>query len=89
VGIVTPAAVEATTTHLSIKHGLVSGTRYTRQSAGGVRQQVAITVDRETYVEPSVAAGLRFVSIVAETAAGVAVAQATAARVFTLLTRPA
>ena len=88
VAIVTSVGIEATTTHVSIRHGVVSGTRYVRQSAGGTRQQFAISiVNRETFVEPSEAAALHYVPIVAETAAGVAVVQATAAREFVLLSR--
>jgi len=81
VAIVTPAAIEATTAQVSLKHGVVSGTRYPRQSALGTKQTFAIsTTNRETFVEPSEAAALHYVSIVAETAAGAAVVQATAER---------
>jgi len=87
VGVVCPAAIEATTTHISVRHGMVSGTRHVRQ-VWGTRQQIAIsTTLREAVVDPADYPALQFVSIVCETAAGVAVAQATAARDFVLLTR--
>lgn len=87
IAVITPAEVEATTAQISIKHGHVSGTRHVRQKYG-VKQAIEIsTTNRESVVDPADYPALRYVSIVAETSAGVAVAQATAAREFVLVTR--
>lgn len=88
VAIVTPAAVEATTTNVAIKHGVVSGTRHFRHRLGAKQSEIISTTNRETPVDVADYPALHYVSIVAETAAGVAVAQTTAAREFVLLTRP-
>ena len=88
VAVLAPAAVEATTARLSIKHGFVSGTRYARiMGDGSGAQSIAIEAGKESVVEITDAVGLYYVSFVAETDAGAAVAQ-TADRVFTVFTRP-
>jgi hypothetical protein len=88
VAVVSPAALEATTARLSIKHGIVSGTRYPRIAADGSgAESIAIEASKESVAQITDLPGLYFTSFVAETAAGVAVVQ-TAERVFTVYTRP-
>jgi hypothetical protein len=87
VAIVTPAAVEATTAQVSLKHGVVSGTRHFLQKLGTKMSEKIDTTNLETRVDVADYAALHYVSIVAETAAGAAVVQATAEREFVLLSR--
>lgn len=82
-----PAAIEATTTNISFKVGHTTGTRYVLYDEYGVKVSIPFTVGVAIKLPADKLLGGRYVSIVCETAAGVAVAQATAARAFILVTR--
>jgi hypothetical protein len=86
VEIRTPAAIEATTTRLWFKSGPTALTLLGRYQ-DAQKQTVTFAINQAVAVQPADFPALQFVSIVAETAAGVAVPQ-TADRVFTLVTRP-
>lgn len=82
-----PAAIEATTAQISFKTGHTTGTRVQAYDDYGVKITIPFTVGTSIKLPADKILGARFVSIVCETAAGVAVAQATAARAFILVTR--
>ena len=89
-GFICPAAIEATTVQLSLQASPTLAGAYTQVYADGVRVTLPFTVNNYALFDNYLRAifiGLRFIKITLETAAGVAVAQATAARVFTLITR--
>lgn len=75
-------AVEATTTNLSLKTGRVAGTRGVIRDTFNTRKTIPFTVACPIMVPADEYKGLTYTSLVLETAAGVAVAQATAARTF-------
>ena len=82
-----PAAVEATTAQISIKAGRETGSRAQLNDDYGVKVVIPFTAGQPISVDPSRFPALRFISFVLETSAGVAVAQATAARAFIVVTR--
>ena len=82
-----PAAVEATTAQMSFKVGRVTGSRAQLNDEYGVKLVIPFTAAQPIRVPASMLPAVRFLSIVLETSGGVAVAQATAAREFTLVTR--
>lgn len=82
-----PAAIEATTTNISFKVGHTAGSRYQLYDEYGVKVSIPFTVGTAIKVPADKLLGGRYVSIVCETAAGAAVAQATAAREFVFVTR--
>lgn len=83
VGFIVPAVVEATTARISfLASDTLAGT-YRTVTVGGSKYALTIAVnDFALLANPGDLLGVRFLKIVAETAAGVAVAQATQADVF-------
>jgi hypothetical protein len=85
-GFICPAAIEATTARLSFLSSATLAGTYTAVKRGGTAVTLTFAVnDYGLMTNPSDLWGVRFLKIVCETAAGVAVAQATAARVFTVI----
>lgn len=82
-----PAAVEATTAQMSFKVGRVAGSRAQLNDEYGVKLVIPFTAAQPIRVPASMLPAVRFLSIVLETSGGAAVAQATAAREFTFVTR--
>lgn len=82
-----PAAVEATTAQMSFKVGRVAGSRAQLNDEYGVKLVIPFTAAQPIRVPASMLPAVRYLSIVLETSAGVAVAQATAARDFVFVTR--
>lgn len=82
-----PPAVEATTAQMSFKVGRVTGSRAQLNDEYGVKLVIPFTAAQPIRVPASMLPAVRFLSIVLETSAGVAVAQATAAREFVVVTR--
>ena len=90
-GFVCPAAIEATTTRLSIQAASTAGGTYNTVYVDGVKFFLTFAVNDYALIGanlPEIFFGLRFIKITMETAAGVAVVQATAARTFTIIKRP-
>ena len=85
-GFITPAAIEATTVQLGFfASDSLSGT-YVEVNRNGTPVTLTFAVDEYALLEnPADLFGVRFIKIQAQTAAGVAVVQATAARVFTVI----
>ncbi len=83
VGFVVPAALEATTAQISFLAATSLTGTYKVVKQGGTKLALPIAAsDFGLLVGLSDLAGIRFLKIVCETAGGVAVAQATADRVF-------
>ena len=90
VGFIPPAAVEATTTNLSIQASPTAGGTYQTVYPDGVRYSLPFVVSVVVPIQDKLASILmtvRFFKITLETAAGVAVSQATASRTFTIIKR--
>ena len=85
-GFITPAAIEATTVQLGFfASDSLSGT-YVEVNRNGTPVTLTFAVDEYALLEnPADLFGVRFIKIQAQTAAEVAVVQATAARVFTVI----
>ena len=85
-GFITPAAIEATTVQLGFfASDSLSGT-YVEVNRNGTPVTLTFAVDEYALLEnPADLFGVRFMKIQAQTAAEVAVVQATAARVFTVI----
>ena len=81
------SAVEATTTNLALKRGLVSGAREVIRDVFNTRKTIPFTAGQSIEVSADEYKAMPYVSLVLETAAGVAVVQ-TADRVFTLIVGP-
>ena len=83
IGFMTPAAIEATTVQLGFfASNTLTGTYY-EVNKNGVPVTLTFAVDEYALLEnPTDLFGVRFLKIEAQTAAEVAVVQATAARVF-------
>jgi uncharacterized glyoxalase superfamily metalloenzyme YdcJ len=83
IGFMTPAAIEATTVQLGFfASNTLTGTYY-EVNKNGVPVTLTFAVDEYALLEnPSDLFGVRFLKIEAQTAAEVAVVQATAERVF-------
>lgn len=83
VGFVVPSQVEATTAQLSFKVSDISGGTFYPVYKDGVKLTLPITVSTFCKFEDLFALfGVRFLKIVLETSAGVAVVQSTAGRTF-------
>ena len=86
VGFICPSAIEATTVALYFfASSAIDGT-YTAVQRNGIDVSLTFAVnDYALFEKPADLFGVRFLKIRASTAADVAVAQATAARVFTII----
>lgn len=83
IGFVTPAAIEATTARLTFTAAMTAtGTFYPVYQDGTLLAQTFAVSEYNLFVDPAQLYGVRHIKIQLETAAGVAVAQATAARTF-------
>ena len=83
VGFITPAAIEATTVQLGFFSSNALDGTYVEVNKNGIPVTLTFAVDEYALLEnPTGLFGVRFLKIQAQTAAGVAVAQATAARIF-------
>jgi len=83
IGFITPAAIEATTARLTFKAGkTATGTFYAVYQDGTLLAQTFAVDEYNLFVAPAQLYGVRHIKIQTETAGGVAVAQATAARTF-------
>jgi len=86
IGLVAPAALEATTAQVSFKAATSLAGTYKVVKQNGTKLTVPIAVDDFGMLyNITDLIGVRFLKIVLETAGGVAVAQATAARVFSVV----
>ena len=85
-GFITPAAIEATTVQLGFfASDSLAGT-YVEVNRNGTPVTLTFAVSEYALLEnPADLFGVRFIKIQAQTAAEVAVVQATAARVFTVI----
>ena len=82
-GFITPAAIEATTVQLGFYASDSLAGTYVEVNRNGVPVTLTFAVDEYALLEnPADLFGVRFLKIVAQTAAEVAVVQATAARIF-------
>jgi len=86
IGFMTPEAIEATTVQLGFfASNTLAGTYY-EVNKNGTPVTLTFAVDEYALLEnPADLFGVRFIKIQAQTAAEVAVVQATAARVFTVI----
>lgn len=83
IGFVTPAAIEATTARITFTAAMTAaGTFYPVYQDGTLVAQTFAVSEYNLFAAPAQLYGVRHVKIQLETAAGVAVAQATAARTF-------
>jgi len=83
IGFIVPAALEATTTNISFLGASSLGGTYKVVKQGGTKLTVPVAAsDYAMLAGLTDLYGVRYLKIQLETAAGVAVAQATAARVF-------
>lgn len=86
VGLICPAAIEATTTNVSLAAAPALAGTYNVVKPDGVKWTKPFAVnDYLTFANLSSLLGIRWVKIQLETAAGAAVVQATAARTFQLI----
>jgi hypothetical protein len=86
VGFIAPSAIEATTTNVSFAAAPAVNGVYKVVKPDGVKKSVPFAVnDFVTITNLADLYPVQFVKLQLETAAGVAVAQATAARTFTLI----
>ena len=88
VGFICPAAIEATTVRLGFKASPTLTGTYNDVTIDGAEAFLTFAVDDYALVGANFGAyvfGFRFLKIEAQTVAGAAVAQATAARVFTVI----
>jgi hypothetical protein len=89
VGFVCPAAIEATTTNVSFTASPTLAGTYNIVKPNGIKLSIPFLInDYITLSNIPDLYGVRFIKFQMETAAGVAVAQATAARIFTLILEP-
>ena len=85
-GFITPAAIEATTAKLGFFASNALDGTYVEINKNGIPVSLTFAVDEYALLENSADLfGVRFLKIQAQTAAGVAVAQATAARIFRVI----
>lgn len=86
VGFIAPAAIEATTTNVSFAAAPTLTGTYNVVKPDGVKLTLPFAVnDYFLFATTQLFFGVRFVKLQMETGAGAAVAQATAARTFTLI----
>jgi hypothetical protein len=86
-GFVVPSTLEATTAQMSFKAATTAGGTYKVVKVNGTKLTLAIAVDDFALLNALTDLyGMMFVKIVLETSGGVAVSQATADRVFEIIT---
>lgn len=86
VGFIAPAALEATTAQLSFWAATSLTGTYKQVKRDGTALALTIAVDDYgLFDNPLALFGVRYLKVRAETAAGAAVVQATAARIFTVI----
>lgn len=88
-GVICPAAIEATTVQLGFKGSNSLAGTYTTVTRNGTALKLTFAVnDYGLMPNPADLFGVRFIKIEAQTAASAAVAQATAARTFVVIGEP-